>query len=111
MAQGKKTGACSIFELQGKENSKGTSTEDQNLCVCSAAQSCLILCGPMDCGPPGSSVHGIFLQEYRSGLPFPPPGHLPNPGIEPASSGLAGGFFTTEPAGKPQRGSKESKEK
>ena len=85
--------------------------EDQSLCVRSVAQSCLILCGPMGCGPPGSSVHGIFLQEYRSGLPFPPPGDLPNPGIEPASSALAGGFFTTELAGKPQRGSKESKEK
>ena len=39
-------------------------------------------------------------EEYRSGLPFPPPGDLPNPGIEPTSviaSALAGGFFTTEP--------------
>ena len=38
-------------------------------------------------------------QEYWSGLPFPPPGALPNPGIEPASltsPSLAGGFFTTQ---------------
>ena len=35
-------------------------------------------------------------QEYWSGLPFPPPGNLPNPGIEPASPSLAGKFFTTE---------------
>ena len=37
-------------------------------------------------------------QEYWSGLPFPPPGDLPHPGIEPislASPALAGGFFTT----------------
>ena len=40
-------------------------------------------------------------QEYWSGLPFPSPGALPNPGIEPASPALAGGFFTTEPSGKP----------
>ena len=33
-------------------------------------------------------------QEYRSGLPFPTPGDL-NPGIEPVSPALAGGFFTT----------------
>ena len=33
-------------------------------------------------------------QEYWSGLSSPPPGDLPNPGIEPASSALAGGFFT-----------------
>ena len=42
-------------------------------------------------------------QEYWSGLPFPTPGHLPNPEIEPASSlspALAGRFFTTEPLGK-----------
>ena len=42
-------------------------------------------------------------QEYCSGLPFPPPGDLPDPGIEPASPALAGGFFTTEPPGKPPR--------
>ena len=37
----------------------------------------------------------FFRQEYWSGLPFPSPGDLPNPGIEPASPALAGGFFTT----------------
>ena len=43
-------------------------------------------------------------QEYWSGLPFPTPGDLPDPGIKltsPASPALAGGFFTTEPPGKP----------
>ena len=42
-------------------------------------------------------------QEYWSGLPFPSPGDLPDPGIEPASPespALAGGFFTTVAAGK-----------
>ena len=37
-------------------------------------------------------------QEYWSGLPFPPPGHLPDPGIKPTSfvsAASAGGFFTT----------------
>ena len=33
--------------------------------------------------PPGSSVHGIFQVEYWSGLPFPPPGDLPDSGINP----------------------------
>ena len=51
----------------------------------------------MDSSPPGSSAHGIFQQEYRSGLPFPLPGDLPNPGIELMSPALAGGFFTAEP--------------
>ena len=41
---------------------------------------------------------GFSRQEYWSGLPFPSPGDLPNPGFEPVSSTLAGGFFfTTEP--------------
>ena len=40
-------------------------------------------------------------KEYWSGLPFPPPGHLPDPRIAPTSPALAGGFFTTEPRGKP----------
>ena len=40
-------------------------------------------------------------QEYWNGLPFPLPGDLPNPGIEPASYALSGGFFITEPPGKP----------
>ena len=40
---------------------------------------------------------GFFSQEYCSGLPFPPAGDLPNPGIEPTSPSLAGRFFTAEP--------------
>ena len=41
-------------------------------------------------------------QEYWNGLLFPSPDDLPNPRIEPTSPALAGGFFTTEPHGKPQ---------
>ena len=44
---------------------------------------------------------GFPRQEYWSGLPFPPPGDLPSPGIEPASPTLAGEFFITEPPGMP----------
>ena len=40
---------------------------------------------------------GFSSQEYWSGFPFPPPGDLPDPGMEPSSPALAGGFFTTEP--------------
>ena len=40
-------------------------------------------------------------QEYWSGLPFPSPGDLPDPGIEPMSPALVGISFTTEPPGKP----------
>ena len=51
-----------------------------------------------------SQSMGFPSQEYWSGLPYPPPGHLPYPEIEPvslASAALAGGFFTTGPPGKP----------
>ena len=44
---------------------------------------------------------GFSRQEYWSGLPFPSPGDLPDPGIKPVSPALAGGFFTTVPPGKP----------
>ena len=66
--------------------------------MCSADQLCLALCDTVDWSPPGSSVPGI-LQE--SGLPFPTPGDLADPRIEPASPALAGRFFTTVPLGKP----------
>ena len=46
---------------------------------------------------------GFPMQEYWSGLPFPSPGDLPNPGIKLMSPALPGGFFTNEPSGKPQR--------
>ena len=45
----------------------------------------LTLCDPMDCSPPSYSVHGLSQQEQWSGLPRPPPGDLPAPGIEPSS--------------------------
>ena len=66
--------------------------------VCVSAQSCPTLCDPVNCSPQGFSVHRIFRQEYWSGRPFPLPGDLPDPEIEPASlapPALAGGFFTT----------------
>ena len=67
-------------------------------CVCTVAQLCLTLCDSMDWSLSGFSINGMGLSqhEYWSGLPFPPPGDLPNPGIEPAfpgSAAVAGGFF------------------
>ena len=59
-------------------------------------QSCPI-CDPMDCSPPGSSVHGILQAGILEWVAIPSPGDLPDPGIEPASlvsPALAGRFFT-----------------
>ena len=55
----------------------------------------------MDYNPPGSSVHGILQAGKLEWVLFSSPGELPDPGIEPVSPALAGGFFTTEPLGKP----------
>ena len=72
--------------------------------VCACAQSCLTVCDPMDCSPPGSlcpwnspskstgvSCH-FLLQRI-----FP----IQGSNLFPPSPALAGGFFTTVPAGKP----------
>ena len=44
---------------------------------------------------------GFSRQEYWSGLPFPSPGNLPDPGIEPRSSALEADTLTSDPPGKP----------
>ena len=65
--------------------------------------SCPPLFDPMDCSAPGSSVHGILQQEYWSGLPFPPPGDLPDPGIQPRYPSLQADSFLSEPPGTRER--------
>ena len=73
-----------------------------NMCVCAKSlQLCPTLCGPMDCSPPGSSVHGLSRQERWSGVPCPPPGDLPNLEIKPGSSTLQDDSLWSEPPGKP----------
>ena len=53
----------------------------------------------MDRSLPGSSVQGISRQEYWSELPFPPPGDLPDPGIEPQAPALQADSLPWEPPG------------
>ena len=70
---------------------------------CVSAQMCPTLCDLMDpCQAP--LFMGFSREEYWSGLPFSSPEDPPDLGTEPASPvspALAGGFLTTEPAGKP----------
>ena len=56
----------------------------------------------MDCSLPGSSVHGTSQARILEQVATSFFGDLPDPGIEPKSPALAGGFFTTEPPGKAQ---------
>ena len=66
-----------------------------------AAESCLTLCDPINCSPPGSPVHADSPgRNTRVGLPGPPPGDLPNPGIEPRSPTLQVDSLPSEPQGK-----------
>ena len=60
----------------------------------------LRLCNPVDCSPPGSSVCGIFQARILGRWPFPPPGDLPDPGIEPMSPALQADSFPLELSGK-----------
>ena len=63
------------------------------------AQSCLTLCDPVDCSLPPSM--GFSRQGYWRGLPFPSPGDLPDPGIEPGSPTLQADTLPSEPPEKP----------
>ena len=59
-----------------------------------------LFCDPMDCiGCWAPLSMGFSRQQYWSGFPFP--GDLPGPGMESESPALTGGFFTTEPPGRP----------
>ena len=69
--------------------------------VCVHVHACPVVCDPMDYIACQASLSMEFSrQEYWTGLPFPSPGDLPDPGIKPASLALAGRFFTVEPTGK-----------
>ena len=71
------------------------------LCCCLVAKSCLVFFDPMDYIAHQAPLSlGFPRQEYWSALPFPPPGDLPDPGIQSTSPVLAGGVFVTELPGK-----------
>ena len=57
-------------------------------------QSCPTLCDPMDCSPPGSSVHGILQAEILDWVAIPFSRRSSQPRDQTRVSGIAGGFFT-----------------
>ena len=83
-----------------------TNSKGEGACKCAKLlQSCLTLCNPWTVARQAPLSMGFSRQGYWSGLPRPPPGDLPDPGIEPKSPGspaLAGGYFTSSPPGKPK---------
>ena len=73
------------------------------LCACVALSHVLLFATPWTVACQDPLSMGFSRQEYWSGLPFPPPGSLPDPGIKsayPAPPALASKFFTTEPPGR-----------
>ena len=62
------------------------------------AHLCPTLCDPVDCSPPGSSVHGILQARIPEWVAIPSPGDLPDPGIKPRSPALQADALTSEPS-------------
>ena len=69
----------------------------------SVTQSCLTLCDPMDCSPPGSSVHGILQARILEWVAISFSRRSSQSRDRTCVSCIAGRFFTTEPPGKPQQ--------
>ena len=93
----------SLYFLHTPPPCKDTARKSSCIHVCSVAKLCLTLCDPMAWSLPDSSVHGISQARVLEWVDIPPPGDLPNPGIEPESPALAGRFFIIEPPGKPSK--------
>ena len=64
-------------------------------------QSCPTLCDPMDCSPPGSSVHGVLQARILEWVVVPFSRNLSYPGIEPRSPALQADSLPSEPPGMP----------
>ena len=70
-------------------------------CLREISQLCPTLCDPVDCSPPGSSVHVIFQARILRWAAIPSPGDLPNPGIKARSPAWQADSLPSEPPGKP----------
>ena len=93
-----KTGEEEMGEHMPKVE-KEVSSMLQLLLLC--AQSCLTLCSPKDCACQAPLSMGFPKQDYWRGLPFPTPGDLLNPAIEPVSPALAGRSLPLHHLGSP----------
>ena len=74
--------------------------------VCSVTQRVQFFCNPMDCSPPGPSVHGISQARRLQCIAMPASGDISDPVFEPSSPAapaLAGGLFTIVLPGKPRK--------
>ena len=72
------------------------------VCACFVAQSCATLCDPMDCDPPGSSVHGILQARILEWVAISFSRGSSPPKDEPRSPALQADSLPSEPQGKPR---------
>ena len=75
--------------------------KDSAAVLCLATLSCLTFCNPLDYSQAPLSME-FSRPEYYSGLPCPPPGNFPNPGIKPRSPAFQADSLLSEPPGKPK---------
>ena len=74
----------------------------ESTCMCAKSlQSCSILCDPMDCSPPGSSVHEILQARILAWVAMPSSSGYSQPGVEPESPALQADSSPAGPPGKP----------
>ena len=94
---------ASVPRLPGARLHHSTSVEIiplSSLMYAKSPQSCLTLCDPMDCSPPGSSARGILQARTLEYIAIPSSGDLFNPGIEHGSPALQADSLLSEPQGK-----------
>ena len=86
-----------INQRKGQKKVHRQRNQDANSRKVLVARSCLTRRNPMDCNLPGSSVHGILQARILKWQPFPSPGDLPNPGIEPGPPTWQADCLPSEP--------------
>ena len=89
------------FRLPSLQNCWGTKACCSRYLVCVLVALSHVPLSGMDCSPPGYTVHAILLARKLERVPFPFPGYLPDPGIDPGSPALQVDSLPSQPPGKP----------
>ena len=84
---------CCRWRVTLRKGQPHTNSAALTVLACSVAQSCLTLCDPMDCSPPGSSVHGVFPTRILEWIAIPFSRGSSWPRDRSPVSCIAGGFF------------------
>ena len=89
------------FHCRGDGSNPWSGQILHNLCCVRMLVSVQHFCDPMNCSPPGSSVHGTFQARILEWVAISSSGGFPNPGIEPASAALLADSFLWSHWGSP----------